>query len=162
MIISCTDYFRLQYCLTDVFLWCTIEREACFTLVVVLGFPSHDIFVLSLFADEVSTVATAICGLTNTNTLLKVKFRVGNSMHVLTLMLDSPREGLLFSMETVTAQPIIPATAYQSCPSSLIQTLMKYHKSCFCDWRRLWIRCLHWTEESGFLACSALGLCNTQ
>lgn len=74
MIISCTDYFRLQYSLTDVFLWCTIERGACFTLVVVLGFPSHDIFALSLFADEISTVATAIYGLENTNTLLKVRF----------------------------------------------------------------------------------------
>lgn len=79
MIISCTDYFSLQYCLTDVFLWCTVERGACFTLVVALGFPSHHVFVLSLFADEVFTVATAICGLANTNTLLKVKFKLGNS-----------------------------------------------------------------------------------
>lgn len=79
VIISCTDYFRLQYYLTDAFLWCTVERGACFTLVVVLGFPTHDIFVLSLFDVEVSTVATAICGLANTNTLLKVKVRLGNS-----------------------------------------------------------------------------------
>lgn len=77
------------------------------------------------------------------------------------LMLDSPRQGLLFSMEMVTAQPSIPATAHQPCPSGLIQTLTKYHKSCFFVWRRLWIRCLHWTEESGFPACSALSLCNT-
>lgn len=46
---------------------------------VVLFFPSHDISVLSLFADEVSTVATAICSVANTNTLLKVKFKLGKS-----------------------------------------------------------------------------------
>lgn len=87
---------------------------------VVLAFPSHDIFVLSLFADEVSTVAAAICGLANTNTLLKVKFELGNSdacahhyasedfsriFRHLGLMLDSPREGFLLSMEMVTATP---------------------------------------------------------
>lgn len=37
-------------------------------------------------------------------------------MRLLVLMLDSLREGFLFSVETVTAQPIIPATAYQPCP----------------------------------------------
>lgn len=60
-------------------MWCTIEIGACFTLVVILDFPSCDIFILSLFADEISTVTTAICGLANTNTLLKVKFKLGNS-----------------------------------------------------------------------------------
>lgn len=119
MIISCTDYFRLQYCLTDVFLWYGIEIGGCFTLVVVLSFPSGDIFVLSLFTNEVSTVATVICGFANTNTLFKVKFKLGKYILVvclLVLMLDSPREGLLFSMETVTAHPIIPATASRPCP----------------------------------------------
>lgn len=119
VIISCTDYFRLQYCLTDVFLWYGIEIGGCFTLVVVLSFPSGDIFVLSLFTNEVSTVATVICGFANTNTLFKVKFKLGKYILVvclLMLMLDSPREGLLFSMETVTAHPIIPATASQPCP----------------------------------------------
>lgn len=46
---------------------------------VILGFPSCGIFILSLFADEISTVTTAICGLANTNTLLKVEFKLGNS-----------------------------------------------------------------------------------
>lgn len=77
MIISCTDYFRLQYCLTDVFLWYSVEIGGCFTLVVVLSFPSGDIFVLLLFANEVSTVATVICGFANTNNPLKVKFKLG-------------------------------------------------------------------------------------
>lgn len=96
---------------------------------VVLAFPSHDISVLLLFAGEVSTVATAICGLANTNTLLKVKFELGNSdacahqyasedfsriFRHLGLMLDSPREGLLLSMEMVTASPsslIVPISS---------------------------------------------------
>lgn len=44
---------------------------------MVLSFPSGDIFVLSLFTNEVSTVATVICGFANTNTLSKVKFKLG-------------------------------------------------------------------------------------
>lgn len=43
-------------------------------------------------------------------------------MHVLILMLDSPREGILFPKETITAQPIIPAASHHSCLSSLTQT----------------------------------------
>lgn len=49
VIISCTDYFSLQHCLTDVFLWYGVEVRECLTLVVLLSFPFGDSFVS--FAD---------------------------------------------------------------------------------------------------------------
>lgn len=86
---------------------------------VVLSSPSGDIFVMSLFANEVSGAATVICGFANTNTPFKVKFKLVKYALVVCLfmlMLDSPREGLSFSMEMVTAQLIVPAPADQPCP----------------------------------------------
>lgn len=83
------------------------------------GIPSRGIFAWSLFAYEVSTVATVICGFANTITLLKVKFKLRQYilvMRLLVLVLDSPRESLMFFMDTVRAQPTIPAAASQSCP----------------------------------------------
>lgn len=79
---------------------------------------SGDIFVMSLFANEVSGAATVICGFANTNTPFKVKFKLEYALVVclFMLMLDSPREGLSFSMEMVTAQLIVPAPADQPCP----------------------------------------------
>lgn len=62
VIISCTDYFSLQYCLTDVFLRYSIEIGGCFTLVMLLSSPSGDIFLVALFANEFSAVASVICG----------------------------------------------------------------------------------------------------
>lgn len=61
---------------------------------------------------------TVICGFVNKNTFFEVKFKLVKCilvMRLLILMLDSSREGVFFSMEMVTAQPIIFATDCEPC-----------------------------------------------